>query len=178
MWNFSTVNLVTPIEMDSFITFNALGQVSQYDVTFRWFDFLQAELIKRAMELLNISNLPQLISILTSKLANSICDTHEKYCTGSIQQYANRTACVGFLTNNIRFGAPYELGRNTLQCRDLHQFMLPFRPSVHCPHIGPTGGGMCVDDVTYSQKVLQPWFTNSPMVPHGLQSPNATIAAM
>jgi hypothetical protein len=178
MFNFSSFNIVTPIELDAFFTFNAQGQVSQYDITFRWFDFLQASLIERGMQLFNFSSLAELISTVTLKIANSICDTHDNYCIGSLQQYANRTECMDFLTHKIRFGAAYELGRNTLQCRDLHQFMLPLRPSVHCPHIGPTGGGMCVDAVTYAQKVLEPLYTNVPMVPYGLQSPNATIAAM
>jgi hypothetical protein len=178
MFNYSTFNIVIPTEVNFFLTFNALGQVSQYDISFRWFDFLQATLVERAMQLFNISSPTELISTISSELATSICDTHDKYCTGSLQQYANHSACMNFLTNDIRFGAAYELGRNTLQCRDLHQFMLPLRPSVHCPHIGPTGGGMCVDDFTYSQKVLEPLFTNSPMVPYGFRSDNATIAAM
>jgi hypothetical protein len=178
MFKFSTFDMVVPVEQIGFMTFNALGQVSQYDVTFRWFDFLQASIIERAMQMLNISSVADVISFFTLKFATAICDTHDKYCTGSNKQYVNHAACMDFLTHQIRFGASFELGRNTLQCRNLHQIMLPLRPSVHCPHIGPTGGGMCADDSTYAQKVLEPLFMNSPMVPYGLQSPNATIAAM
>lgn len=57
-----------------------------------------------------------------------------------------------------------ETGRNTLLCRMVHQNMVPFRPAVHCPHIGPTGGGYCDDDKTYAQTVLQDYFTNYPFV--------------
>lgn len=34
---------------------------------------------------------------------------------------------------------------NTVACRFVHSAMLPLAPSVHCPHIGPSGGGACVD---------------------------------
>ena len=44
----------------------------------------------------------------------------------------------------------------------VHQNMVPFRPAVHCPHIGPTGGGYCDDDKTYDQTVTQDYFTNYP----------------
>ena len=53
-------------------------------------------------------------------------------------------------------------GRNTLLCRMVHQNMVPFRPNVHCPHIGKTGGGYCNDDTTYDGTVLQNFFKNYP----------------
>jgi hypothetical protein len=37
----------------------------------------------------------------------------------------------------LPFGQPYQLGQNTSGCRSIHQNMVPLRPSVHCPHIGP-----------------------------------------
>lgn len=58
-------------------------------------------------------------------------------------------------------------GRNTLLCRSVHQNMVPFRPSVHCPHIGKTGGGYCTDDTTYTETVMQNYFTNAPYIPYG-----------
>ncbi len=44
----------------------------------------------------------------------------------------------------------------------VHQNMVAIRPAVHCPHIGPTGGGYCNDDKTYDQTVLETYFTNFP----------------
>jgi hypothetical protein len=38
---------------------------------------------------------------------------------------------------SIPFGQPYQLGQNTSNCRNIHQNMVPLRPAVHCPHIGP-----------------------------------------
>ena len=63
-------------------------------------------------------------------------------------------------------------GRNTLLCRMVHQNMIPFRPEVHCPHIGKTGGGYCVDDLTYGGVVTSNPFTNSPFVyaPKGMKA--------
>ena len=45
--------------------------------------------------------------------------------------------------------------------------MVSFRPQVHCPHIGPTGGGMCIAR-DYIQTVMVNPFTET------LNSPNAS----
>jgi hypothetical protein len=178
MFNFTIINAVIPVEIDTWNMWNAEGQVLQYDATFRWFQYLVDTLIGAAMPLLNATTPQQTIGILQQALSSGICNTHQTYCTGSNQQYSNFTDCFSFLTKTIRFGAAYELGKNTLLCRMVHENMIPFRPEVHCPHIGPSGGGMCVDDATYAQKVLQPYFTNAPFIPYGYESTNATIAAM
>jgi hypothetical protein len=44
--------------------------------------------------------------------------------------------------------------------------MVQYRPDVHCAHIGPTGGGYCVDDMTYGQTVLEKYFNDS-WIPYG-----------
>lgn len=54
-----------------------------------------------------------------------------------------------------------------------------FTSSTNTPlSTGPTGGGYCTNDRTYSDTVLQPFFTNSPFVPKKFVNPNATVAAM
>jgi len=150
----------------------------QYDATFRWFQYLFDTLIESAMGLFDATSTEQVVGVLQQGLASGICDTHQNYCTGENQQYDDMTDCMSFLTQQVRFGEAYELGRNTILCRMVHENMVPFRPEVHCPHIGPTGGGMCVDDSTYAQKVLEPYFTNAPFVPYGYESTDATVAAM
>jgi hypothetical protein len=105
MFNTTTFDIVVPVEVDGFITFDALSQVSQYDITFRWFDFLQASILQRAMQVLSASSLTEVISILTLKLATVIYNTHKQYCTGPNQQYANHITCMDFFTHDIRFGA-------------------------------------------------------------------------
>lgn len=54
--------------------------------------------------------------------------------------------------------------------------MVPIRPSVHCPHLGPTGGGFCSDDRTYAGTVTQPLYYQA-FVPYGYQNKNNFIAA-
>lgn len=49
----------------------------------------------------------------------------------------------------------------------VHQNMVPFRPSVHCSHIGKSGGGYCTDNTNYTGTVNQDFYTNSPFLPHG-----------
>lgn len=104
------------------------------------------------------------VALLTSTLTKSICQIHDKHCTGEDQQYEDNASCVKFLTEGVRFGQDYELGKDTLLCRSIHQQMVQYRPDVHCAHIGPTGGGMCVDDQTYEEKVLEKPFTHVPFV--------------
>lgn len=59
------------------------------------------------------------------------------------------------------------LGRNTLLCRMIHQNMAPFRPAVHFPHTGKTGGGFCVDHQNYITTVTEDCFVNAPYEPFG-----------
>ena len=111
-------------------------------------------------------------------IADGICGNHDRYCNGTNTQYEDLNACMTYLTKQTRFGQAYELGADTLVCRMVHENMIPYRPDIHCPHIGPSGGGMCVDDYTYGLKVLEPFFTHAPFVPYGYHNSNMTIAAM
>lgn len=52
--------------------------------------------------------------------------------------------------------------------------MVPLRPDVHCPHIGPSGGGMCDDDRTYVGNLEEVYFVNSPFLAPGLAHGNFT----
>ncbi|CAF5108951.1 unnamed protein product, partial [Rotaria sp. Silwood1] len=39
-------------------------------------------------------------------------------------------------------------------CRFIHTYFVPLLPSIHCPHVGSTGGGACTDktiDFYYNQ---------------------------
>lgn len=153
-----------PITIDTFIAWDDEGRVLQYDATFRWFNFLLDAFIAKAGERFGTSSPAETVAALTAVLAKSICQIHDNYCTGENQQYDDNASCLQFLTEGVRFGEDYELGRNTLLCRSIHQQMVQYRPDVHCSHIGLTGGGMCVDDQTYEQKVLQDYFTLAPFV--------------
>lgn len=170
-------NLTVPVEIDAWITYNAVGQIAQYDATFRWFEFLMDSMTGVAMQALNVTDPATVINIFRQRLADSVCGIHQKHCSGTNQQYDDYTQCYDTLAKRVRFGKAYELGRNTLLCRMVHMNMVALRPEVHCSHIGPSGGGMCVDDQTYVEKVLQPYFAHMSFVPYGLQSSNAMVTA-
>ncbi|PWY88288.1 hypothetical protein BO70DRAFT_359735 [Aspergillus heteromorphus CBS 117.55] len=150
-------NLLVPVTIDTWIMWDENGQIEQYDATFRWFGFLLDTLIETLATQQN-STTTQATALLTQMLATTICETHEQYCTGENQQYTNSSTCYTFLTEDIPFGKDYQLGMDTLLCREVHEHMVQFDPGLHCPHIGPTGGGYCVNDQTYAQKVLQQYF--------------------
>ena len=53
-----------------------------------------------------------------------------------------------------------------LHCRSVHIHMLPLRPSVHCPHVGKTGGACYNKD--HVTNVTGNMFTGPPFIPEGL----------
>ncbi|KAJ5622911.1 hypothetical protein N7490_011516 [Penicillium lividum] len=165
-FNATTFGVVIPVTIDTWIKFNKDGKIVQYDAVFRWFEYLVDFLLDATATKYN-TTADGAVSIVTKVLAADICNTHDTYCTGDNQQYpVNGTSCYDYLTQKIRFGKSYELGRNTLLCREVHDHMVQYRPDVHCMHIGPTGGGYCVDDRSYQQTVLQRYFNES-WIPFG-----------
>lgn len=163
-FNATTFGKVLPVTIDTFIAWNDQRKILQYDATFRWFDWLLDEILAAAASKIQAKSTDEAVQFVTKTLANSICKTAQEHCTGANQQYANVNECLQFLTEKTRFGKAYELGQNTLLCRSVHEQMVPLRPEFHCPHIGPTGGGMCTDDLSYGSVVQQKHFTNAAFV--------------
>ncbi|KAL9596661.1 MAG: hypothetical protein Q9219_005656 [cf. Caloplaca sp. 3 TL-2023] len=167
-FNFTALdNLVVPIIIDSWATYNARGQISQYDATFKYWQWTVDYLFQAAGQKFGTNSTQATVAVLAQAIAKSICQTATKSCAGRNKQYQNNEECMAYLTGKVRFGAAYELGRDTLLCRMVHQNMVPLRPEVHCSHIGKTGGGYCVDDKDYRQTVLDDHFTRAPWVPFG-----------
>ncbi|KAF2465320.1 uncharacterized protein BDR25DRAFT_337065 [Lindgomyces ingoldianus] len=154
-------NISLPVTIDTWITWNEAEEITQYDVTFRWFAYLLQTLLLG----LAPGNSTLAMERATMALASSVCNAHTSYCNGTNAQYESRDDCMQFLTQEIRFGQAFELGMNTLGCRSIHEIMLKYRPDVHCPHIGKSGGGMCDDTMGYVEKVTENFFKNSPWVP-------------
>ncbi|KAJ5280063.1 hypothetical protein N7478_005435 [Penicillium angulare] len=165
-FNATTFDVLVPVTIDTWIEFNEDGKIAQYDATFRWFEYLLDTLIEATAIKIKATSTDKAVAYVADVLAKTICNTHEQYCTGSNKQYADTGTCYDHLTQSIRFGKSYELGRNTLLCREVHEHMVQYRPDVHCPHIGPSGGGYCVDDMNYTQTVLQRYFSDS-WIPFG-----------
>ncbi|KAF4172205.1 hypothetical protein CNMCM8694_006434 [Aspergillus lentulus] len=160
-FNSTSFGVIIPVTIDSWIEWDTQKKIVQYDATFRWFGPLLEALLKAQAARMNTTDLAVVRAALTQQLADTICQTHEDNCKGENQQYESRDACMDFLTNKTRFGQAYELGRDTLLCREVHELMVKYRPDIHCPHIGPTGGDYCVDDLSYEQVVLEKYFRDS-----------------
>ncbi|CAI7593249.1 unnamed protein product [Penicillium palitans] len=165
-FNATSFGVLIPVTIDTWIEFNTDGKIAQYDATFRWFEYLLDFLVEGVATKINATEPDQAVAYVADLLATTICDTHEQHCTGSNQQYTDTSTCYDFLTKTLRFGKAHELGRNTLLCREVHEHMVQYRPDVHCSHIGPEGGGYCVDDMDYTQTVLQRYFNDS-WIPFG-----------
>ncbi|KAK3637859.1 hypothetical protein LTR56_013462 [Elasticomyces elasticus] len=155
--NFNLSTMVIPVEVGTWITFDSNKKITQYDATFRRFDQVLDITVANVQKEIGASTSSAAVAYLTDALAKSVCNTAQTYCNGTNQQYTDTSSCYTALTQT--------------------QYMVPARPSVHCPHIGPTGGGMCVDDQTYADIVHQPLYTNAPMVPNGFASKDKNIAA-
>ncbi|CAG8008666.1 unnamed protein product [Penicillium olsonii] len=174
-FNSTTFGVTLPVTIDTWIQYNADGKIASYDATFRWFGYLLDTLLEGVAEKINGTS-EKALAYVTDTLAKSICATSTSHCKGENQQYDDSDACYKYLTEKTRFGQPHELGRNTLLCRSIHEHMVQYRPEVHCEHIGPTGGGYCVDDMTYGQTVLQKYFNHS-WIPYGYgQDQNIWVA--
>ncbi|ODV93213.1 hypothetical protein PACTADRAFT_61900, partial [Pachysolen tannophilus NRRL Y-2460] len=139
---------IIPIQIDATTRLNSAGQVEEYAaifVRFEWAYNITNSLY--AMKLANSDVVTQEgIDMVKMKAVESICQVHEDYCAGTpYGQYYSTEQCKDYLFSYTRFGESYEGGMNTVFCRTLHQNMVKERPSVHCAHIGPSGGDMCTD---------------------------------
>ncbi|GLA40527.1 hypothetical protein AnigIFM63309_008361 [Aspergillus niger] len=160
-FNISTFDLIIPGVITAWFEFNSVGQITQYDAVFRWLDWLFVQILQAAGRKFHTSNEAETRAKVADLFARTICHTEEEYCLGRNRQYASAQDCYVFLTQKIRFGQPYEMGRNTLLCREVHDNMVRLNPDVHCAHIGPSGGDYCVDNQSYEEVVLERYFRAS-----------------
>lgn len=138
---------------------NEQGQIQQYDASFRRWAWATDVIIPQLLPYMASRNnltMDNTTLVLREYLSRKICDTAVTYCTNENQQYSNHDACMDFL-NTRDIGKWYRMGEDNLLCRHLHVPMLSLRPGTHCPHIGPSGGDMCIDRV-YEQVVLDSHF--------------------
>ena len=112
MFKFPALNIVLPLRIDTWNTFNAKKEISQYDATFVWWDWAFASLLEAAAPVLRVKSQPEILKLLTGKLAQSICKTATDHCAGDNKQYESEQECRQYLTQKVRFGAPYELGKS------------------------------------------------------------------
>ena len=145
---YGALNTSFPVQIDAWFYINEQRQIEQYDVSFRRWAWAADVIIPMLIPHMAVraglgSNVTNSTEILQEYLAQKVCNASTTYCTGDNQQYDSHDACMTFL-RSIPVGAFYRMGEDNLSCRQLHVNMVPLRPSVHCPHIGPTGGDMCI----------------------------------
>ncbi|RXK42464.1 hypothetical protein M231_00018 [Tremella mesenterica] len=149
---YGSLNRTFPIQLG-----NIMLTGSRYDVSLRrwaWAaDYITPQLIPHMAQRAKGDSTNATL-ILQQYLAQSVCDATVIYCNGSNQQYDSYDTCMDFVTS-VPIGQAYRAGENNLVCRHLHVPMAPLRPTVHCPHLGLTGGGMCIDRTSADPKGLQ-----------------------
>ncbi|CAF4486562.1 unnamed protein product [Didymodactylos carnosus] len=79
-----------------------------------------------------------------------LCVGIQKICIGNNTQYKTVKQCITFMTKKIPFSTYDRLDQNNVICRTLHIQLAVVSPTVHCPHVGPTGGGKCTDKTSES----------------------------
>lgn len=113
-FSFPSLNgLIVPIEIETWNVFNAQGEISMYDATFKWWQWTVDYLFNTTATALNKS-LAQTTVIAQEKLAVSICSVAATYCNTSVTDkenlYTSTDECVAYLTKDVRLGEAYELG--------------------------------------------------------------------
>lgn len=81
-----------------------------------------------------------------------ICQTSAARCTGPNQQYESFEDCVQTLSGKT-YGNYDNVWGDNVVCRSIHTLLTATRPDVHCAHIGPSGGGKCID-IPYADKYI------------------------
>ncbi|KAK7718032.1 hypothetical protein SLS57_006179 [Botryosphaeria dothidea] len=141
--------------------FNVRGQLMQYDATFRQWDLFLEEGYQRIAATQFGGSIQRARRFITDQIAKTVCQVHEQSCDGENRQWKDKKECYRFLVHEIPFGAGHAMGRNNLICRMMHTSMVPIRPATHCPHIGPTGGGMCDNKESYADRINQDFWKYS-----------------
>lgn len=158
-----------PALFDVYLLFDKCDLIKQYDVRIQrsqwWSDTAILDYIPTVAKKLNIKPedvTPENINdVVAAGATKQVCAVAQDVCKGSLQQYKDIADCTTFL-NTLPVGQPYELGQNTISCRLMHANMVRLRPSVHCPHLGKSGGGMCIQR-SYAQVTAEKYF-NVPFI--------------
>ncbi|KAI8469053.1 MAG: hypothetical protein J3K34DRAFT_522429 [Monoraphidium minutum] len=85
-----------------------------------------------------------------------ICRAHQASCRGANQQYETVDTCKAFMVSIDALAPIHRLAGNNVACRMFHARYIDVDPDVHCPHIGPSGGGKCTEDLPYTPDKVDP----------------------
>ncbi|GAB1312614.1 hypothetical protein MFIFM68171_02824 [Madurella fahalii] len=129
---------LAPLKQVAFWRFDNEGAVLNYDA---WIPNLNAWVQKTSGPVVTPEQ--QMLSIF------QICTVTQLRCTGANAQWGSISECVYSLSQRPYGSYDAAWGDNVV-CRTIHLVLTQVRPDHHCPHVGPTGGGKCVD-VEYPQ---------------------------
>lgn len=74
-----------------------------------------------------------------------LCGVIQTRCVGNNTQYQTVEECIDVLSQKP-FGIYDRTWGDNVVCRAIHSIFTLSRPSIHCPHVGPTGGGKCSEE--------------------------------
>ncbi|KAL9596776.1 MAG: hypothetical protein Q9179_004503 [Wetmoreana sp. 5 TL-2023] len=134
---------LSTLKQVAFWEFDRRGAVIKYDA---WIPTLRLYTTASTGVLGNIDQLPPANQ---SSAIQTLCGTTQQLCQGNNKQYTDIEDCVKTLSAKP-FGDQDNFWSDSVRCRQLHVLLARIRPAIHCPHLGPTGGGKCVD-VDYNQ---------------------------
>ena len=76
---------------------------------------------------------------------DAYCNTIMSHCKGNDAQFADTAACKSACAK-MPDGSVGATTGNSVNCRQYHADVAGLQdPALHCPHAGPSGGGVCVE---------------------------------
>jgi hypothetical protein len=115
--------------------FDANNQISYGEISFR--------------HLGTLSDVPDCVPGLNVVIANSLCPGIQFNCVGANQQYASVADCVAYV-GSLPTATWDKANQANIPCVSLHLLLTFMFPDIHCPHVGPTGGGFCTNAHVYT----------------------------
>ncbi|PMD16379.1 hypothetical protein NA56DRAFT_580553 [Hyaloscypha hepaticicola] len=125
---------LAPLKEVAFWKFDDCGAVLKYDA---WIPNLNDWIIAGLG--IDLSN-PQVIE----QSIEQLCGGTQQRCTGPNTQWNSTEECITVLSQKP-YGNYDEAWGDNIVCRTIHLILTQVRPDVHCPHVGPTGGGKCIN---------------------------------
>ncbi|KAK3316867.1 hypothetical protein B0H66DRAFT_306852 [Apodospora peruviana] len=123
-----------PLKQVAFWKFDAKGDVLKYDA---WIPNLNDWVVKT-------TGAPVFIPEGQLQSIQQICAVTQMRCHGPNQQWDSIDQCVETLAKKSYGNYDSAWGDNVV-CRSIHLVLTQVRPDHHCPHVGPTGGGKCIE---------------------------------
>ncbi|KAK4140465.1 uncharacterized protein C8A04DRAFT_32049 [Dichotomopilus funicola] len=123
-----------PLKQVAFWKFDHKGAVLKYDA---WIPNLNSWV--KSTTGLNADN-----AQFRAASIEQICGATQLRCQGNNTQWNSTEECVATLSQKD-YGSYDEAWGDNIVCRSIHVVLTQVRPDDHCPHVGPTGGGKCVN---------------------------------